>query len=280
MISHIFVDETKHRDYLMVAAVVLPADLQPVRQLVRSLVLPGQRRVHMKKESAPRKRLIADTIADSSVKAVIFDAGRGDGSELDARRACLHAVMTYADDLGATRVVFEQDDSLLRWDTSLVAAVEEETPEAEVQFSDDLAGRLGFAFAADVVPRGRDVGVSACVEHPGWVAVPLAWAVGGRCPALSGEDHSNAHRHRASASVRGATWAMAGRAAARTSNGATSIDSRPQSVWSGSASGSDSLMTSSSAGGSLSRPSARTKARLTDRPSSDTGSCAATGARD
>ena len=80
----------------MVAAVVLPADLQ----LVRSLVLPGQRRVHMKKESEPRKRLIADTIAGSSVEAVIFDAGNGYGSELDARRRCLQAVMTYADDLG------------------------------------------------------------------------------------------------------------------------------------------------------------------------------------
>jgi len=94
--SHLFVDETKHRNHLMVAAVVLPADLQ----LVRSLVLPGQRRVHMKKESEPRKRLIADTIAGSSVEAVIFDAGNGYGSELDARRACLQAVMTYADDLG------------------------------------------------------------------------------------------------------------------------------------------------------------------------------------
>ncbi len=52
----------------MVAAVVLPADLQ----LVRSLVLPGQRRVHMKKECEPRKRLIADTIAGSSVEAVIL----------------------------------------------------------------------------------------------------------------------------------------------------------------------------------------------------------------
>ncbi len=38
-------------------------------------------------------------------------------------------------------------------------------------------------------------------------------------------------------------------------------------------------MASPSAGGSLSRPSAPTKARSTDRPSSDTGSFAATGAR-
>ena len=143
--SHIFVDETKHRDHLMVAAVVLPADLQPVQQLVRSLVLPGQRRVHMKKESAPRKRLIADTTTDSSVKAVIFDAGRGYGSELDARRACLHAVKAYADDLGATRVVFEQDDSLLRCDTcsmALVAGIDSSTQACKVVVRDADSGHL------------------------------------------------------------------------------------------------------------------------------------------
>ncbi len=123
MSAHVFVDETKHRDYLMVAAVVLPVDLQPVRQLVRSLVLPGQRRIHMKKESEPRKRLIADTIAASSTRAVIFDAGAGHESELHARLACLQAVITYAADLGATRVVFEQDDSLLRWDTQRLVEI-------------------------------------------------------------------------------------------------------------------------------------------------------------
>jgi len=64
----------------------------------------------------------------------------------------------------------------------LIAAVEEETPEAEVQFGDDLAGRLGLAFAADAVPRGRDIGMSACVEHPGWVVIPVAWAAGGGVP--------------------------------------------------------------------------------------------------
>jgi len=117
--GQIFVDETKHRDYLMVAAVVLPADVAPVRWAVRGLVLPGQRRVHMSKESAPRRRLIAETIAGSGVTAVIFDAGQIDGDELERRRACLRAVVAHSDDLGAGRLVLELDDSLLcqdrRW---------------------------------------------------------------------------------------------------------------------------------------------------------------------
>lgn len=52
-----------------------------------------------------------------------FDVGNGYGSELDARRAGLQAVMTYAHDLGATRVVFEQDDSLWRWDTQRLVEI-------------------------------------------------------------------------------------------------------------------------------------------------------------
>lgn len=67
--------------------------------------------------------MIADTIAGSSVEAGNFDVGNGYGSELDARRACLQAVMTYAHDLGATRVVFEQDDSLWRWDTQRLVEI-------------------------------------------------------------------------------------------------------------------------------------------------------------
>jgi len=79
--------------------------------------LPGRRRAHMTKESAPRRRLIADTIVGSGVTAAVFDAGDAYPSELDARRACLRGVISYADYAGATRLVLERDDSPLAWDT-------------------------------------------------------------------------------------------------------------------------------------------------------------------
>ena len=79
MSGHVYVDETKQRGYLLVAAVVVPADLDPLRRLVRSLVLPGQRRLHTKDESDPRRRAIASAIAASGVQATIYDAGGGTG---------------------------------------------------------------------------------------------------------------------------------------------------------------------------------------------------------
>jgi len=51
--GEVFIDETKHRNCVVVAAVVVPGDLAALRRTMRGLVLPGQRRVHMTKESAP-----------------------------------------------------------------------------------------------------------------------------------------------------------------------------------------------------------------------------------
>lgn len=114
--SAIYVDEAKTGGYLLVAAVVLPDDSAAVRAVLRGLVLKGQYRIHMKKERDSRKRAIVDAICASGARATIYDAGRGRRYELDARAACLRALV--ADVAGDDRglLVLEQDDSLLGWD--------------------------------------------------------------------------------------------------------------------------------------------------------------------
>ena len=77
MTRHVFDDETKDRDYLLIASVHTSGDLDELRKLIRRVVVPGQYRVHMKKESDSRKRLIASTIVDAGVTATVYDAGRG-----------------------------------------------------------------------------------------------------------------------------------------------------------------------------------------------------------
>lgn len=42
------VDESKQRNYLLVAAVVMPGDLAGARRALHALVMPGQRLLHMK----------------------------------------------------------------------------------------------------------------------------------------------------------------------------------------------------------------------------------------
>jgi hypothetical protein len=114
--AHVFVDETKQRGYLLVASVVVSSDLDSVRRMLRGLVLPGQRRLHMKDESDQRRRSIATAIAVSGVTATIYDAGRRYRNERERRAACLHALVGDAARRGDGMLVLEQDDTLLSWD--------------------------------------------------------------------------------------------------------------------------------------------------------------------
>jgi len=114
--SHVFVDETKHRGYLLVAGVLVPDDLDSVRRLLRDLVLPGQRRLHMKNENDQRRRVIASAISVSGVTATVYDAGRRYRNERERRAACLRALVDDTAQRGDAMLVLEQDDTLLSWD--------------------------------------------------------------------------------------------------------------------------------------------------------------------
>jgi hypothetical protein len=76
--------------------------------------MPGQRRLHMKKESAARRGAIVDAITSAQLTATVYNAGRFGRHELDAREACLRAMVADAVAAGHHMVVVEQDDSLLR----------------------------------------------------------------------------------------------------------------------------------------------------------------------
>jgi hypothetical protein len=111
--SHVFVDESKRLGYVIAAVTVT----NPVaaRKVVRSLILPGQRRVHMVRERPARKKQIVDALCAMTLTVNIYDAGHHHPNELAARAACLQALL--ADLKGNdTHLTIEQDDGLLRYD--------------------------------------------------------------------------------------------------------------------------------------------------------------------
>ncbi|AOS95124.1 hypothetical protein AN931_23285 [Mycobacterium intracellulare subsp. chimaera] len=118
---HVYVDETKHRDYLMVAAVVLGEDLTSARGVVQDLLKPGQQHLHMKDEADGRKETIAKTLAAADLRATVYDAGRRHHTQVLARAACLSALV---DDLAAsdveTLIVLDQDETLVQSDRRLL----------------------------------------------------------------------------------------------------------------------------------------------------------------
>ena len=87
MSSHIFVDETKRAGYVIAAVTV--SDTEAIRKAVRALVLPGQRRIHMKHEQARRRRVIVSALAAMQVQATIYDAARRYRTDLAAPHASL-----------------------------------------------------------------------------------------------------------------------------------------------------------------------------------------------
>ncbi|WBB56109.1 hypothetical protein [Verrucosispora sp. WMMD573] len=119
MSAHMFVDETKERGLLVAAAVVMGPDLAPARKVVRSLVLPGQRRIHFHKERDDRRRQIITAIGRVGVQAVILDAS-SHRSVKSGRDACLAGIVGHAAKIGATRLVLERDDSTLKADRRLL----------------------------------------------------------------------------------------------------------------------------------------------------------------
>lgn len=116
MSQRIYIDESKARNYLMAAAVVLPADNRATRQLVRSLLLPGQSRVHMKHEKDRRRRQILSSFAEAGITATIYDGGGAGRSQWARRAACIEAIVADANNGRGAHLVFEQDDTLLRAD--------------------------------------------------------------------------------------------------------------------------------------------------------------------
>lgn len=120
MSTHIFVDETKRNGYLLVAGVVLHGDLAAARKVIRGLVLPGQRRLHMKNESDSRKRAIASAIVELSVQVTVYDAGKRYRNEQERRSACLRSLVGDAAARSASMIVLEQDDTLVVGDRKLL----------------------------------------------------------------------------------------------------------------------------------------------------------------
>ncbi len=97
MTRHVFLAETKQRGYVVAAAAaVVAGDWEPLRRVVRELVLPGQRRMHMKTERDSRRREIVAAFVGSGVEVVIYDASKRYPTDREARGECLRAVVADA----------------------------------------------------------------------------------------------------------------------------------------------------------------------------------------
>ncbi|MEV0158392.1 hypothetical protein AB0H57_32600 [Micromonospora sp. NPDC050686] len=94
---HVFVDESRRARYMVAAAIVPMTDLAGMRASLKGLRLPGQQRIHFRKESDRQRRRILSQVVRLSPTVWIFEAP---GPEEVARAACLTAMV---DDLTVLR---------------------------------------------------------------------------------------------------------------------------------------------------------------------------------
>lgn len=114
MTKWVFVDESKRSGYVLAATVV--PDLDAGRKVVRGLITPGRRRLHMNHEHDRHRRVIVSALATMSITATVYDAARRYPTDRAARAACFAALVKDLASAGNTCLVIEQDDSLVRSD--------------------------------------------------------------------------------------------------------------------------------------------------------------------
>jgi hypothetical protein len=118
--EHVFVDESKRDVYLVAAAVVAPADLTGARSALRAMQMPGTRRVHFQAESEAFRRKFLARVSELQVTARVYTAGGR--TDLDSRRQILTRLVGDLVTMGASRLVIEQDDSVVVHDRRTIKA--------------------------------------------------------------------------------------------------------------------------------------------------------------
>ena len=106
--AHVFVDETKAREFILVATWVAPANLVRVRKAMRSLVPSGRVRIHFKKLTDAQRDRVLGVLSDLPLCCTVVRL-RGLPAP-EARAAALQAVLGSAATHGAALVVLETDE--------------------------------------------------------------------------------------------------------------------------------------------------------------------------
>lgn len=104
---HAFVDESRRKGTYLVAVVIVdPGDLSRLRKLLLSLLFPGQKELHFKKETPERRKLIMSRLCAAGVDVRIYSRSCTYGDEA-ARQDCLAALTLDLLAIGVVRLVLD-----------------------------------------------------------------------------------------------------------------------------------------------------------------------------
>lgn len=120
MTVEIFCDESKAKGFLLAASSIPCSDIDRLRGEIAGLLLPRQVRIHFVREQATRQNRILDAlVAAGGISTVVYDATRY-GSQKAGRDAAIEQMADHAAIVGASRIVFESDDSAVAQDQAII----------------------------------------------------------------------------------------------------------------------------------------------------------------
>lgn len=128
----LFIDESKQPNYLVVATLVIDADVPKLRKILKALVIAGQRSIHFRKEKASRRRDLISMLGKIGFTSYVFRSELA--HELEARTDCLEQIFIFARKTGVSRLVFERDDSIIKFDEKVLYALSKSSPGFVVGF--------------------------------------------------------------------------------------------------------------------------------------------------
>lgn len=117
--EHVFIDETTQKDYLVVCSVMPSGDVTHARKVMKTLLLPGQRSLHMKDErKGARQRQILEAIAELAPQVTIYRTKPKtfENGHTGARDACLRAAAADASRQGVTIMRLDRNDTYVKRD--------------------------------------------------------------------------------------------------------------------------------------------------------------------
>jgi hypothetical protein len=152
-VTTFFIDESKTKTYVMVAAVVEDGDRKALRKTLSALRMKGERRIHFASEGNRMRNAVLGSLIELNVKTRVFEASGT--RESQGREACLVAMVAHAQASLCRQLVFERDQSIEKVDR-----------------------RILFREMARVPPRQR-LGYEFCSPHDEpllWIADAVAWS--------------------------------------------------------------------------------------------------------
>lgn len=117
--GHVFVDETKTRDYVVAAATLPAGKVTQARKALRGLLLPRQDRIHFAKEKDAYRDRVLHVMCGLEVQVTLYIAKTKD--QRAGRAACLTAVVEDVLKDRAAHLTIERDESLMRSDLELIS---------------------------------------------------------------------------------------------------------------------------------------------------------------